>query len=186
VDALLNNAGIGLYAPSHEAPLDDTRYLFELNLFAPLALIQSVVPEMRRQGGGMIVNVSSIAGKVTLPWLTLYSASKFALGSMGEGLRMELKKDKILVMTVCPGYVKTRFQDHVLSGRPPQSIRDAKQFAITAEQCARAIADGMERDARTVLAPRAGWLFVGMARLFPALVDWQLTRMLHRSEEQNG
>jgi short-subunit dehydrogenase len=80
-------------------------------------------------------------------------------------------------MTVCPGYVDTDFQRHVIHGRPPPTISARRKFAITAEQCADAIARGIERDARTVVTPRTGWLFVLAARLFPGLVDAQLERM---------
>jgi short-subunit dehydrogenase len=95
IDILINNAGMGLYDPAWSTPLPDARSMFELNFFAPLALTQLVAPHMRARSSGVIVNVSSVAGKVTLPWLTLYSASKYALGSLTDGLRMELKKDGI-------------------------------------------------------------------------------------------
>jgi len=179
IDILVNNAGMGLYDPAWSAPLADARSLFELNFFAPLALTQLVAPHMRARASGVIVNVSSVAGKVTLPWLTLYSASKYALGSLTDGLRMELKKDGIHTITVCPSYVKTKFQDHALGGEPPPGIARRKQFAITAEQCAEAIARGVERGARTVMAPRSGWLFVLAERLFPSLVDAQLAAIFH-------
>src|SRR6185369_8405824 len=77
VDILINNAGIGLYAPASRAPLEEARALFELNFFAALGMVQLVVPSMSEQGGGMLVNIGSIAGKITLPWFTLYSASKY-------------------------------------------------------------------------------------------------------------
>jgi short-subunit dehydrogenase len=179
IDILINNAGRGLYDPAWRAPLDDARGLFELNFFAPLAMAQLVVPHMRERHSGMIVNVSSVAGKATLPWLTLYSASKYALGSLTDGLRMELKKDGIHAMTVCPGYVKTNFQSHALGGAPPPKITSGKQFAITPEQCAESIARGVERGARTVMAPWLNWFFVVAERLCPALVDAQLSAILH-------
>ena len=178
IDILINNAGMGLYDPAWRAPLTDARRLFELNFFAPLALTQLVTPHMRQRRAGVIVNVSSIGGKVTLPWLTLYSASKYALCSLTDGLRMELKRDGIHTMTVCPGYVKTNFQEHALGSAPPPKVSSGKQFAITPAQCAEAIARGVERDARTVMAPRSGWLFVVTARLFPSLVDAQLAALL--------
>ena len=178
IDILINNAGMGLYDPAWRAPQADARILFELNFFAPLAMTQLVAPHMRQRRTGMIVNVSSIAGKVTLPWLTLYSASKCALGSLTDGLRMELKRDGIHAMTVCPGYVKTNFQDHALGGLPPPKVSSGKQFAITPEQCAEAIARGVERGVRTVLAPRSGWLIVLAQRLFPSLVEAQLAATL--------
>ncbi len=179
IDILINNAGMGLYDPAWNTPLADARSLFELNFFVPLAMTQLVAPHMRQRAAGVIVNVSSVAGKATLPWLTLYSASKYALCSLTDGLRMELKKDGIHTITVCPGYVKTNFQLHALGGEPPPKIARSKQFAITPEQCAEAVARGVEREARTVMAPRSGWLLVLAERLFPSLVDRQLAAILH-------
>jgi short-subunit dehydrogenase len=177
IDILINNAGAGLYAPAWGAPLDEARALFELNFFAPLAMIQLVAPHMRERRSGMIVNIGSIAGKVTLPWFTLYSATKFALGALTEGLRMELAGDGIRTMVVCPGYVKTDFQAHALVGRPPDRLLKEKKFAITPEQCARAVARGVERDARTVVTPAVGWVFIALQRLFPTLVEMQMRRI---------
>lgn len=179
IDVLINNAGIGLYAPAWSAPLADVRAMMELNLFATLELTQLVAPGMRARRRGMIVNVSSIAGKVTLPWLTLYSASKHMLGSLTNGLRMELQPDNVQAMLVCPGYVSTRFQDHVLSGRPPEKIRNSQTFLITPERCAEDMARGVEKDKRTVVTPGGAWWFVLAARLLPATVDAQLARIYH-------
>jgi short-subunit dehydrogenase len=178
IDILINNAGRGLYSPSWKAPLAETRTMFELNFFAPLALAQLVVPGMQQRRSGMIVNVSSIAGKVTLPWFTLYSAGKYALGAWTNGMRMELKRYGIHCMTVCPGYVKTGFQQNVYVGQPPDRVLKGRNtIAITAAQCARAIARGVERDARTVMTPWFGWLFVAAARLMPAFIDARMTNM---------
>jgi short-subunit dehydrogenase len=178
IDILINNAGIGMYQPSWEMPLDDARYLMELNFFAPLAFTQLVVPHMRQRRCGMIVNVGSIAGKVVLPWLTIYSVTKYALGALTEGQRMELRRDGISTMIACPGYVKTRFQQNVRgSGAAPDAILSARANAITAEQCAAAIRRGVERDARTVVTPRLGWLLVLAMRLFPTLVEAKMVAM---------
>lgn len=154
--------------------------MYELNLFAPLALIQLVAPSMRTRHDGMIVNVASIAGKVTLPWLTLYSASKYALGSLTDGLRMELRRDGIHTITVCPGYVSTQFQDHVLTGRPPDHVRRTKWFKITPERCAQDIVKGIERRARTVVTPASGWAFIVLQRLLPNWVDRKLEDIYFR------
>jgi short-subunit dehydrogenase len=181
IDILINNAGMGFYSAAWNAPMDNTRALFELNLFAPLALSQLVAAGMRERKRGAIVNISSIAGKLTLPWFTLYSVSKFALGSLTDGLRMELKPYGIHAMTVWPGYVKTDFQAHALGTRPPDAIRKGKQFAITAEACAEAIARGLERDARNVVVPRIGWILVVLSRLLPAFVESRLTAINHNS-----
>jgi short-subunit dehydrogenase len=177
IDILINNAGVGLYAPAWKAPLEEANAMFDLNFFAPLAMIQLVTPHMRERRSGMIVNIGSIAGKVTLPWFTLYSATKFALGALTEGLRMELAADGIRTMVVCPGYVKTDFQAHALVGQAPDRLMSARRFAITPQQCAAAVARGVERDGRTVVTPAIGWVFVALQRLFPSLVESQMTKI---------
>jgi short-subunit dehydrogenase len=177
LDVLVNNAGVGLYAPAWKAPADEVRRMFELNLFAALDLVQLAVPHMQRQRSGTIVNVSSIAGKVPLAWFTLYSASKFALSAMTTGLRMELRSYGIHCMDVCPGYVKTGFQQHALAGHPPDKLWRMRRFAITPDQCAEALVRGVERGKRTVVVPRVGWLLMAARALFPGLVESQMERI---------
>ena len=88
IDVLVNNAGVGLYAPTWKAPMDEVRGMFELNFFAAVEMTQLAVPHMLAQKSGTIVNVSSIAGKGA-PWFTLYTASKYALSGMTDGLRID-------------------------------------------------------------------------------------------------
>ena len=178
IDILINNAGVGTYLPSWAAPMDETRRMWELNFFALLGMIQLVVPHMRERRDGIIVNVGSIGGKMTLPWLTLYSASKYAVGSLTEGLRMELRRDNVHAMLVCPGYVRTNFQQNVIGGHPPSDIRRSRRFAITPEECASAIRRGVERRARTVMAPAAGWLLVALYRLLPGQAQRRMAAMV--------
>jgi short-subunit dehydrogenase len=174
IDILINNAGAGLYQPSWEMPMEEARSLMELNFFAPLAMTQLVAPLMRAQRSGMLVNVGSIGGKVVLPWMTLYSVTKSALGTLTEGQRIELMGDGVRTMLVCPGYVKTGFQKNVRAGQSPEKVQQARRFAITPEACALAIRRGVERDARTVVTPRSGWLLVLAMRLFPSIVEARL------------
>ncbi len=178
IDVLVNNAGAGMYTPSAATPLDDARRLFEINFFAALDLIRLVVPGMRARGAGCVVNVGSIGGLAPLPWSGLYSASKYALGGLTENLRIELRRHGIHVMLVCPGYVTTGFQSHSLAGQPPDSVVRARRFAIGPDACARAIVRGVERQARTVVVPRAGWLLVALHRILPRLLDARMERML--------
>jgi short-subunit dehydrogenase len=177
IDVLVNSAGVGLYAPACDAPLSQAQALFDLNFFALLETVQQVVPIMRSQRSGTIVNISSIAGMLTLPWLTLYSASKHAVCSLTEGLRMELRPDGIHAMCVCPGYVSTGFQSHVLAGTPPVGLQRKRPLSITPAQCARAVVRGVERNARTVVTPSAGWLAVMAARFLPAIVERRLEQV---------
>ncbi len=182
IDILVNNAGVGLYTPAWQASLAAARRMFELNFFALLELTQLVVPHMQQQRRGAIVNVSSIAGKMAFPWLTLYCASKYAVCALGDGLRMELAPYGIQVTTVCPGHVETGFAGHVLEGGLSRRIERTRKFSISAEHCAEAIVHGVERGARTVMTPRLGWLLVALERLLPGLVDRQMARLYHRPE----
>jgi short-subunit dehydrogenase len=179
IDILINNAGQGSYRSALDAEAaaeTEARRLFELNFFAPLALTQLVVPHMRQAGSGLIVNVGSIAGQVALPWMPIYSATKFALGALTGAIRTQLARDSIRAMQVCPGYVDTPFHENAI-GTPPAAISGAKPFAISPRHCAEAIARGVERDARTVVTPGIGWLFVWLDRLFPSMVDSRLSRL---------
>lgn len=182
IDILVNNAGVGLYTAAWQATPGAVRQMFELNFFALLELTQLTVPHMREQRGGAIVNVSSIAGKAPFPWLTLYCASKYAVCALSDGLRMELAPYNIQVTTVCPGHVETGFREHVLEGRLAERIRRTSKFPITAEECAEALVRGVERGARTVMAPRVGWVLVALERLLPRLVEAQMARLYHASE----
>jgi short-subunit dehydrogenase len=177
VDILINNAGVGVYGPSWTVPIDLTRGMLELNFFALLGMLQLAIPHMRARRTGVVVNIGSIAGKVTLPWMTLYSATKSAVGALTEGLRMELRRDGVHAMLVCPGYVTTGFQKNVLAGAAPPLVVRARRFAITAEDCAHAIRRGVERDARTVLTPSSGWLMVALRRLLPGIVETRMAEM---------
>jgi short-subunit dehydrogenase len=171
IDILINNAGVGLYQPSWQADEHAVRQMFELNLFAALHLTQLTVPGMRERRHGMIVNLGSIASKVTLPWFTLYSATKHALASFTDGLRMENADVGLRAMLVCPGYVKTGFQQNVLLGRPPDELVSGRRFATTAPALARAIADGIARERRQVLHPASGWALVAAWRTVPRLIE---------------
>jgi short-subunit dehydrogenase len=83
----------------------------------------------------------------------------------------------VKTLLVCPGYVATGFQEHVRAGCAPETVVRARRMAITAAECARAIRRGVEREARTTLAPKAGWLLVAAARLFPSLVEARMAEM---------
>ncbi len=177
VDILINNAGMGSYRPSWSAPLEDSRRMMDLNFFALVDMVRLAAPQMQARRSGAIVNIGSIAGKIPLPWMTLYSASKYAVGALSEGLRGELAGSGVHVMLVCPGYVKTRFQRNVIGGAPPRDIERSRQFAITPEECAAAIRRGVERDARTVVTPSIGWLMIALYRLFPGVAQARMGKM---------
>jgi short-subunit dehydrogenase len=175
VDILINNAGRGSYYTISTTTMDEARAVFDLNFFAPLALSQLAMPHLR-ESGGMVVNVSSIGGQISLPWLPLYSASKFALAAITSAQRTEVKRHGIHVMGVFPGYVRTDFQAHAPGPKPPERVVAGKRFAVSTEECVAAILDGIVHRRRTVVTPRSGWLLVWANRLFPAFVEAELER----------
>lgn len=109
VDALINNAGYGQMGPIELVPNAAAQRQFQVNLIAPLALIRALVPSMRDQGGGKIINISSLGGRLAFPFGGLYSASKFALEGLSDALRMELEPFNIRVSVIEPGPVSTNF-----------------------------------------------------------------------------
>src|SRR5213596_461196 len=107
IDILINNAGIIEVGPLEHITPDDFERAMRLHFWAPLELISQIVPEMRTWGGGRIVNISSIGGKLAVPHLAPYSASKFALTGFSDAIRAELARDNIHVTTVTPGMMRT-------------------------------------------------------------------------------
>jgi NAD(P)-dependent dehydrogenase (short-subunit alcohol dehydrogenase family) len=109
IHAVVNNAGYGQMGPIELVTPDAMRRQFEVNLFGVITLIQQVIPIFRQQGGGRIVNISSIGGRVAFPLGGLYSTSKFALEGLSDVLRMELEPFNIRVSVIEPGPVQTDF-----------------------------------------------------------------------------
>jgi NAD(P)-dependent dehydrogenase (short-subunit alcohol dehydrogenase family) len=107
IDVLVNNAGVIVVGPMETMTLADYEEAMRVHFWGPLHMIQAVLPGMRRRGGGRIVNISSIGGKISVPHLLPYCASKFALAGLSQGLRSELAGKDILVTTVYPGLMRT-------------------------------------------------------------------------------
>ncbi len=109
VDVLVNNAGFEVWGPLEEMTVDDLRDQFETNVYGPFRVILGVLPGMRQRGGGVIVNVSSVAGRVAAPLNGAYAASKFALEALSESLRIEAGHWGVRMHLVEPGLVATTF-----------------------------------------------------------------------------
>jgi short-subunit dehydrogenase len=176
IDILINNAGRGSWYTASKVPLEEARAVFELNFFAPLALALLAVPYLR-QSRGSLVNFSSIAGQISLPWLPVYSASKFAIAALTSAQRNELKRDGVHVMGVFPGYVDTGFQAHAAGPPPPERVVAGKRFAVSAAECAEAIIDGIAHRRKMVVTPRSGWLLLWANRFFPGFVETRMERV---------
>lgn len=107
IDVLVNNAGAIEVGPLGHMTADDFEEAMAVHFRGPLTTMLAVLPHLRRAGGGRIVNIASVGGKIAAPHLVPYSASKFALVGLSDGFRAELRQENILVTTVCPGFMRT-------------------------------------------------------------------------------
>jgi NAD(P)-dependent dehydrogenase (short-subunit alcohol dehydrogenase family) len=148
IDILINNAGIIEVGPLEHMTREDFERAMRLHFWAPFELIAKVVPEMRIWGGGRIVNISSIGGKVAVPHLAPYSASKFALTGFSDAIRAELARDNIHVTTVAPGMMRTG--SHVNAKFKGKHDMEFAWFAASAG--APLISMNADRAARKILA----------------------------------
>ena len=140
IDLLVNNAGVGLIAGAEESSLEQAKSLFDVNLFGVIRLTQAVLPTMRRQGSGRIVNISSVMGLIPAPFMALYAASKHALEGYSESLDHEIRGSGVRVVLIEPAYTRTSFEGNVY--RADQQLE--------AYQSARTNAEGVMRDAMKV------------------------------------
>jgi NAD(P)-dependent dehydrogenase (short-subunit alcohol dehydrogenase family) len=113
LDVLINNAGAGITGPIEEIPEKEIKNNFETNFFGPINVMKAVLPQMRKQNSGLVINITSIAGYMGLPYRGIYSASKGALELITEAFRMELKPFNIQMTNVAPG----DFATNIASGR---------------------------------------------------------------------
>jgi short-subunit dehydrogenase len=173
IDVLINNAGVGQYGYPTEVDTEISKRMFDINVFAPLALAQLAIPHMRAQKSGTIVNIGSVGGKVSLPWAVMYCATKWALHCIDDSLHRELMGSGIRVMKVCPGIVDTRFRDHVLAGAAPGRVEDIRRL-VSPDQVAAGLIRGVERRKRTVFVPKIGFIFTSLDFFAPRVMDWYI------------
>jgi NAD(P)-dependent dehydrogenase (short-subunit alcohol dehydrogenase family) len=124
IDVLINNAGVGITGPIEETPDTEIHHAFETNLYGPIRVMKSVLPHMREQGSGFIINITSIAGYMGLPYRGIYSATKGALELVTESIRMEVKGFGVRVTNLAPG----DFATNIASGRYHSPVRNDSPY----------------------------------------------------------
>ena len=128
IDVLVNNAGYGSYGALEDVPLSEARYQFEVNIFGMARLTQLVLPHMRKQHSGRIINISSIGGKLGEPHGAWYHATKYAVEGLSDSLRMELKEFGIDVVIIEPGAIITEWagiaREHMLKTSGNTAYKD--------------------------------------------------------------
>jgi NAD(P)-dependent dehydrogenase (short-subunit alcohol dehydrogenase family) len=137
IDLLVNNAGVGLLGGAEESSLEQAKSLFDVNLFGLFRMTRAVLPTMRQQGSGRIVNISSVMGLIPAPFTALYSASKHAVEGYSESLDHEIRSSGIRVVLVEPAYTRTSFEGNLYHADQQLDLY----------QLARTNAEGVMRDA---------------------------------------
>ncbi|PYK41024.1 MAG: ketoacyl reductase [Verrucomicrobia bacterium] len=179
IDILINNAGIIEVGPLAHMTREDFERAMRLHFWAPFELISQIVPEMRTWGGGRIVNISSIGGKVAVPHMAPYSVSKFALTGFSDALRAELARDNIHVTTVAPGMMRTgshvnaKFKGkHDIEFAWFAASAGAPLISINADRAARKILDSCRRGQPSLTLTFAARTAILGNALFPNLTGY--------------
>ena len=154
IDILVNNAGQGLYGPVETVNSDEYRSMVDLNVFGPLTAMQLVIPVMKNQGGGMIVNVSSMVSKNAFPYLGAYASTKYALNALSMTARAELAADKVVVSLLHPRMTATRFGENSLGVKLNLSSRGGSPIPVdTPEQVAQKLLELIATEAAEATMP---------------------------------
>jgi len=178
IDIWVNNAGRGILTSLDGVTMADVRDVFDTNLFGALEGMKAIIPVMRQQGSGAIINISSVAGHIPLPFHAIYSGTKFAMNAIGKAARMELAGAGINVLTVCPGYVRTDFGVNAIKGEDYKAVRPKSVRGISVERVARATLQGYLKGKREVVVPWFMHPVIKLYQMFPGAVEWGMKRNL--------
>src|SRR4051812_19267906 len=132
IDVLVNNAGLGVAGAAEESSIEQARALFETNLFGSIRLMRAVLPHMREQGSGRIINISSVLGLVPAPFMALYAASKHAIEGYSESLDHEVREHGVRVLLVEPAYTRTAFDTNAVAVDEPLPFYARRRETIDA------------------------------------------------------
>ncbi len=183
VDVLFNNAGLGYFATLDEASEELIRRLFEVNTFAPLSIIKSLLPGMIRRGGGRVINIVSCAGRVPIPTNAVYGGSKSALAVMANTMRLELEGRGIDVVNVYPGTVDTSFEENAFREQGRDRLCPMEHCGAPREEIAGKIIEAARGPAGEVFLDRKGWWMSVKSLVLPKTVDRRMAPLLRRVEE---
>ncbi|MBI1952793.1 MAG: SDR family oxidoreductase [Candidatus Omnitrophica bacterium] len=178
VDVLINSAARGVEGLVEDVPLEDFKACHDVNFYGPLALIQTLIPGMKRAGDGQIVNLSTTMGRRAFPGKVSYCVTKFALNALTEGLRLELAPFGINVMMVSPGPTESNlYQTTTRHGNLKVGFDQTVKRQDPA-RIAKKIIRGIERRSRTVIQWTPSEVLVRIHGVFPRLVDLVLSRVI--------
>ena len=153
--AVVNNAGFGMPGAIQDLSREAMRHQFEVNVFGLQELTNMLIPVFQKQGGGRIVNISSIVGRLSLPFMGIYSASKFALEAISDAQRVELSPDRIAVSLIEPGPIRTRFSTNCAEEGEEKLDVSASKFSVAYKKYFKKRREGGMSEDRWRLPPEA-------------------------------
>lgn len=171
IDVLINNAGVGLEGSIEKVEEEYYDYVMDTNVKGVYLLTKEVVPVMKNQYGGTIVNISSLGGYVGMPLYSIYSTSKFAVRGLTESLRMELRPYKIRVIGVYPGPIPTEFQKMTKRLDEHKEKKQLNFFWDNIENSVCKIIKGIERGKRDIFIRPLWWFTAALVSRYPSLFD---------------
>jgi NAD(P)-dependent dehydrogenase (short-subunit alcohol dehydrogenase family) len=192
IDVLVNDAGLIQVGPLDTITREDYEDAMRTHFWGPLNTMSAVTPAMRARRSGRVVNISSVGGKISVPHLLPYCASKFALTGLSEGFRAELARDNVLVTTVCPGLMRTgsprnaQFKGKHRAEYAWFSVADSTPvLSMSAEHAARRIVDACRQGDAELILPLLTRLAVGFNGLFPGVAT-EILSLVNRALPDAG
>jgi short-subunit dehydrogenase len=184
IDVWINNAGHGLNDSVEKMDIARVRDMFETNLFGALHGMQAVIPLMKQQGAGAIINISSVASYIAVPYMAAYCATKHALNAFSHAARVELSGTGVNVLNVCPGYIKTNFAANLVRGTDRFRYGGADRQGATAADVADATLKAYLKGKREIVVPASNRLAIRMYQTTPALVDRVMKKNMRHTETE--
>jgi short-subunit dehydrogenase len=182
VDVWVNNAGFGQVDSVERMDMGACRKMFDTNVFGAIECMQVVSPLLKQQRSGAIINISSVSGLISVPYMAAYGATKNALSCIGLAARMELASYGVHVNTVCPGYVQTAFNAHVVRGAESLRMGGGRLHGASTELVADAAWKAYRDNRRLVMVPWSYHLLVGLYHLLPGVFSWGMLKMLRQMD----
>jgi short-subunit dehydrogenase len=182
IDVWINNAGYGLNDSVEKMDLAEVRRMFETNLWGALYGMQAVIPLMKKQASGTIINISSVAGYIAVPYMAAYCATKHALNAFSHAARVELSETGVNVLNVCPGYIKTNFGSNLVRGNDRFRYGGADRPGGTAAEVAEATFKAYLKGKREVVVPKSNQLAIRLYQHSPGMVDGTMRKGMKRTD----
>lgn len=184
LDVWINNAGYGLNDSVENMSVEEARRMFDTNVWGAIYGMQAAIPVMRKQGFGTIINISSVAGYIAVPYMAAYCATKHALNAFSHAARVELLGSGVNVLNVCPGYIRTNFQSNLVRGTDRLRYGGSERRGGTPDEVADATYKAYLKGKREIVVPASNALAIRMYQHSPGIVDRMMKKNMKRTDAE--